>query len=202
MKVVVGIGNPGSRYAKTRHNIGFMSLDFFAEKHNLQFIPSKGEYYFSFDSSDSFTLIKPTTYVNNSGQAVSQFLSENEINSENMLVIYDDINLPLGEVRVRLSGGDGGHNGINSIIYSLQTENFPRIRLGIGDKFQEGKMAEYVLSQFLTDESDQLQNVLNRTNLLIEKFISGGAKEMLDENSRMIQSTTNETKKENTIRRD
>lgn len=203
MKVVVGIGNPGSRYAKTRHNIGFMSLDFFAAKHDLNFIPSKGDYYHASDFENSFTLIKPTTYVNNSGNAVSHFTNENNVSANDLLVVYDDLNLPLGEVRVRLSGGDGGHNGIHSIIYSLQTEKFSRIRLGIGSDFSHGQMADYVLSEFNPDETETLHKVLQRTNLLIEKFLSGGAKAMLDENSKLNQiSNSTEQNIENTIRRD
>lgn len=159
MKLVLGIGNPGIKYSKTRHNAGFIILDKVAEKLNLEFSPSKFNFYFcrgQFKRSD-FILLKPTTYVNLSGRAAKAASEFFEIQPENLLVVADDINLEDGKIRIRKSGGDGGHNGLNSIIYELMSEDFPRLRYGVGKYTNEGKMSDFVLSSYF-EESNKLQN--------------------------------------------
>lgn len=187
MRAILGIGNVGSRYAETRHNIGFMFLDYLAGKYSLSFIPSKGDYYFckgKIKGSD-FTLIRPSTYVNNSGSAAYHFISENNLTPEDLLVIHDDINLDFGKIKTKLNGGDGGHNGISSIIYHLQTNLFPRVRLGIGNNFSKGAQVNYVLDKFPPDEIAQLENVFEKVFILAEEFIFSGTKGLLDVNSRL-----------------
>ena len=186
MRVIVGLGNPGTKYELTRHNAGFLILDRFAGKNNLVFHASKFDFYYSEGSLDSsdFFLVKPTTYMNLSGLAILDFMNEHPVVTEDLLVVVDDVNIPLGQVRLRQSGSDGGHNGIKSIIYHLQNDAFPRLRFGIGSDFEKGEMADYVLSKFKHDEFADVTKSIDFSVELIEKFITGGYKSMLDYFSR------------------
>ena len=190
MRIILGIGNPGSRYQLNRHNIGFMLLDYFANKNSLSFSPSKGDYYFASGGLEQshYILIKPTTYVNNSGLAASDALKLFNIDVTDFLVVYDDINLEFTKLRVRASGGDGGHNGISSIIYHLSTNKFPRLRIGVGGDFEKGEMATYVLTNFNNSEIKLLNKTFDEGSALIEEFIKGGLKQMLDANSKLSNS--------------
>lgn len=187
MYVILGIGNPGSKYRFTRHNAGFLLLDYFAEKNNLIFRPAKGEYYLAagVSGSSEFVLIKPVTYVNNSGFAAVDVLEKFEVPVDNLLVVSDDLNLPFGEFRVRATGGSGGHNGISSIIEQTGRNDFPRIRIGIGSDFENGRMADYVLSKFSKEEEPVLQAIFDKCLPLIENFCIGGTKQLLDSNSKL-----------------
>ena len=193
MRLILGIGNPGKRYTFNRHNIGFMFLDYLAEKESLSFLPSKGDFYYAEGSlnSSEYNLIKPSTYVNNSGAAALQALQLNNVEVKDLLVIVDDINLNLGDFRVRVSGGDGGHNGISSIIYHLNSNQFPRIRIGIGDSFENGKMADYVLTNFSKEEIESLKKSFSLGIILTKEFIKGGIKQMLDANSKLSIEDSN-----------
>ncbi len=187
MKVIFGIGNPGTRYRNTRHNVGFLILEKFADKHKLNFIPSKDEYMFCEGELDGmpFLLVKPVTYVNLSGVAADNLLNKiNSLRIEDILVIVDDINLSTGDIRIRQSGGDGGHNGLSSIIYHLQSTGFPRIRFGIGDERENSNLADYVLSKFNSKTIDNLEDNFQFTVSLIENFITGGLKSSLNFYSR------------------
>lgn len=190
MRAVLGIGNPGAQYADTKHNAGFIILDHFAEKHNLVFKPSKGEYYFAEGNLDSvpYILIKPTTYVNLSGHAALDIINKYSLSPSDLLVIVDDLHLNLGAYRIRKNGGSGGHNGLESIIYELRTDNFPRLRFGIGNNFSEGAQIHYVLSKFTSEEFDIINSKINLVTELIEKFIEGGVQFMLDYNSKISQT--------------
>ena len=180
MYLIVGLGYPGKKYELTRHNIGFLILDKFASKKNLHFKKKENyQYVEGSTGSSTFFLLKPITYMNLSGIAVSEFLSKINIPLENMLVIVDDVNLELGKIRLRKSGSDGGHNGLKSIIYHLESNQFPRLRFGIGNKF-EGELAEYVLSKFSDEELSSINYSLEFSIELIENFIHGGYKLMLD----------------------
>jgi PTH1 family peptidyl-tRNA hydrolase len=189
VRVIFGIGNPGNRYLYNRHNIGFMFLDYFANSLSHSFKPSKSDYYFTEGKLDnqSFSLIKPSTYVNNSGIAALQAIQNYKIEIEDFLFIYDDLNLDFPDLRVRVSGGDGGHNGLNSVIYHLASEDFPRLRFGIGNNFEKGKMAEYVLTDFNNEEMSQLKNTFNDGVFLLKEFIVGGTKNLLDANSKLAK---------------
>ncbi len=159
-----------------------MILDALANKHKLSFTPDKGEYY-SVGSNliaSHFCLYKPTTFMNLSGNAISQIVETNNLELENLLVITDDINLPIGNVRFRESGGDGGHNGLSSIIYSLETNRFSRLRFGVGNKFEDGEMPKYVLDKFYENEKEIIRLGIGFSISLIEKFILGGKKEMMN----------------------
>jgi len=160
--LIVGLGNIGEEYATTRHNIGFMVLDALAELHSLTFkpVPSalgaelnyKGRKYY---------LIKPTTYMNLSGKAVQYHLNHLKIPLENLFVLTDDIALPFGTVRIRKEGSDGGHNGLKHINQVLNTNKYPRMRIGIDKNYHPGKQVEYVLSPFSGQEKPFLPSICN-----------------------------------------
>lgn len=193
MRCIVGLGNPGKKYQLTRHNVGFLILDSFALKHKINFFPSKRDYFYSEGSltSSDFFLLKPTTYMNLSGTAVLDFVDEYKISFDDLLVIVDDINLEFGKIRLRKNGGDGGHNGLSSVIYHLQSEEFPRLRFGVGSQFEKGNMADYVLQKFSNDELKQLNSKFDFAVELIEKFITGGYKSMSDHFSKQSQTLNN-----------
>lgn len=193
MRVILGIGNPGQKYELNRHNVGFLFVDKLALKHSLQYKAGKGDYYFASGSlsGSNFFIIKPTTYVNNSGFAAKDILSENNISPEDLLVIYDDLNIENGKYRLRAGGSAGGHNGISSIIYHLNSDNFPRIKIGIGQQFEKGKMADYVLSDFNRNELNELDKLFDDVLFLSEEFIKGGKKHLLDANSKLQKSKEN-----------
>ena len=190
MQVIFGIGNPGIRYEFTRHNAGFLLLDYLADKFSIKFKESKGEYSIAVGklSGIDFALIKPVTYVNNSGVAAKEIFEKYNLSPDQFLVICDDTNLNKFEWRVRLSGGDGGHNGLSSIIYQLLTEQFPRLRIGIGSNPPETALSDYVLSEFSKNEIEELNNTFNKCSILIEEFIIGGSKKMLEANSVLLKS--------------
>ncbi len=183
----MGIGNPGTRYQRNRHNAGFLILDYFANLKSLRFQPSKGDYYLARGkiNNSEFCLVKPTTYVNNSGVAALHLVETYNVNLHDLLVVCDDVNIDTGKIRVRKSGGDGGHNGLASIIYHLNSNQFPRLRIGIGNNFKDGELSDYVLSDFSEDEMKLLSGTFKTSAALIEAFITGGVEEMLNENSKL-----------------
>ena len=187
MRAIVGIGNPGSRYKNNRHNAGFQFLDFFANQKSLAFKASKFDYYFSEAelSGTPFVLIKPNTYVNLSGFAVLNGAQNYKIDVEDLLVIVDDINLETGSVRIRKSGGDGGHNGLSSIIYHLNSNQFPRLRIGVGNDFKNGLLPDYVLSDFDQDDIPKIIKSFDMSIQLIEGFVIDGYHKMLNTFSRL-----------------
>ncbi len=190
MRVIFGIGNPGIRYEYTRHNAGFLLLDYFASKKNIRFRETSGEYLETQGkiSDQNYVLIKPVTYVNNSGIAAKQVFDKYDLAPEDFLVVSDDTNLKNYTLRVRQSGGDGGHNGLSSIIYHLITDQFPRIRIGIGNNPPEIALSDYVLSEFSKEELEKYQNTFVKGAQLIEEFICGGIKKMLEANSVLMKS--------------
>jgi PTH1 family peptidyl-tRNA hydrolase len=125
-------------------------------------------------SNNDFSLIKPTTYVNNSGLAAKDFIDASGVDISDFLVVSDDVNLEPGKLRIRKSGGDGGHNGLYSIIYHLKSEDFPRLRFGIGKDFEDGSMANYVLSKFDEKEEPTVNEAIELSMFLIESFIVDG----------------------------
>lgn len=165
-----------------------MLLDYFAKEHSLSFSPSKSDYYFSENKINvsEYYLVKPTTYVNNSGTVAAFLVDHYKIEPQDLLVVHDDINLETARIKIKISGGDGGHNGINSIIYHLASDKFPRLRIGVGNNFGIGGMADYVLSDFIEEEKIQLEKSFKTGSVLIEQFITGGIKQLLDANSKFV----------------
>lgn len=173
--LIAGLGNIGAEYANTRHNIGFMVLDTFAKESGTSFI--SGRYGSTAEISvrgHRLTLLKPSTYMNLSGKAVSYWLKEKRIEQERLLVVSDDLALPLGSLRLRKQGSDGGHNGLKSIIESLGNSNYARLRLGIGDAFARGHQIDYVLGSFSAEEEKELPFILDKAVEAIKAFVTMG----------------------------
>jgi len=190
LRVIFGIGNPGIRYEYTRHNAGFLLLDYFSKKNTIRFKEASGDYLEASGKIEDqeYSLIKPVTFVNDCGLAAKQVYDKYDIEPEDFLVVCDDSNLENYTTRVRLSGSDGGHNGLTSIIYHLMSERFPRIRIGIGKSSIPENLANYVLSEFSKSELDKYNNTFETCALLIESFIIGGTKKMLEANSILLKS--------------
>ena len=150
--LVVGLGNIGQEYVHTRHNMGFMVLDAWAQASNIVFSTQRyGDVGETSVKGRKFTLLKPSTYMNLSGNAVRYWMQKLDIPVENVIVICDDLNLPFGTVRMRKKGSDGGHNGLKNIQEMIETQDFARIRLGIGNEFSRGGQIDFVLGK-LDDE--------------------------------------------------
>jgi len=169
---LVGLGNPGAQYLFTRHNAGFMFVDYLQDKCGCS--PWQGERLYMYSQCDNFILVKPLTYMNLSGEAFPYFMRKFYLKTDDLVVAYDDIWLPLGKIRIRKSGSDGGHNGIKSIINTLQTENFKRIRIGIGPKPPGMRLAEFVLSEFSDEELAKLYKVITMAKEAFEVIIKEG----------------------------
>ena len=186
----MGIGNIGLRYQRNRHNAGFLVLDYFAQNRSIKFRAAKGDYYFCEGDLNQvhYFLIKPSNYVNNSGVAALQFLEKHKIDISDLLVVCDDVNMKMGKLRVRKSGGDGGHNGLTSIIYHLNSDQFPRLRIGIGSDFNEGELSSYVLDDFSENDAGTLKTMLKDSSLLVEEFIIGGIEALLNANSKLYNN--------------
>ena len=148
MIAFVGLGNPGDKYATTKHNAGFWVVDELARRHNLQFKPGKGPYVFAQHSRREVLLVKPTTYMNHSGDAVKDIAHRWNMLPADIHVVVDDVDLPLGAIRIRPKGGDGCHRGMENIIYQLRSDQFPRIRLGIATDENMRPAEKYVLKPF------------------------------------------------------
>ena len=164
MRAIVGLGNPGSEYDGTRHNVGFAVIDRMCETYRVKLRPGKGDYSICSVSGNDLILVKPMTFMNNSGSAVSDIFSRYELSLQDVLVVVDDIHLPLGTLRLRISGTDGGHNGLRSIIYQLGSDQFPRLRCGIGSELKPndaGRLSNFVLSQF---DATEIANVTTMCN--------------------------------------
>ena len=167
MNLVVGLGNPGPEYNFTRHNFGFLALDFFFKLNNYSWEPSE-KFNAVWKKIDNTIFIKPQGFYNTSGVPVRAFLNYYKIPPENILVICDDFNLPFGETRFRAKGSAGGNNGLKSIISELKTENFPRLRLGTGNNALRKKLGDtdFVLGRFTPDEKEKLGKILTEIDFL------------------------------------
>ncbi|MDD6826879.1 MAG: aminoacyl-tRNA hydrolase [Oscillospiraceae bacterium] len=174
--IVVGLGNPGLQYQDTRHNAGFMAIDTIAEKYNadvkrIKFKSLCGECTIG---DKKCLLMKPTTYMNNSGEAVVEALNFYKLGTENLIVIYDDISLEPSKLRIRRKGSDGGHNGIKSIIYLTGEDTFPRIKVGVGKKpHPQYNLADWVLSNFKADEIPLIKEACQNASESVELMVTG-----------------------------
>lgn len=170
--LIVGLGNPGSEYKNTRHNIGFKVLDQVAKNNDATFVTAKlvDKAQFNFKGRH-FLLIKPTTFMNLSGKALKHWLVKENIPLEHVLVITDDLNLPFGSIRLKMNGSNGGHNGLKDIQDKLQTTNYARLRFGISDAFSKGSQVDYVLGEWSDLENESL---LERITFAAKAIISFG----------------------------
>jgi PTH1 family peptidyl-tRNA hydrolase len=163
MKLIVGLGNPGPEYERTRHNVGWRVVDAFARKFRIDVTRHEKEAWTGTGrvAGGSVMVAKPLTYMNLSGDAVRLLVNAYLDSPQQMIVVYDDIDLPLGRLRIRGNGSAGTHNGMRSIVETLQTENFPRLRIGIGAADQ-GRLRDYVLDAFTTDEEPVVARAVER----------------------------------------
>jgi PTH1 family peptidyl-tRNA hydrolase len=171
--LIVGLGNIGPEYANTRHNIGFMALDYLAKKHDAIFETGRHSFVTEIKiKGRTFTLVKPTTYMNLSGKAVQHWLSTLKIPASQMLVITDDLAIPFGKLRMRGKGSAGGHNGLKHIEETLGNNEYARLRFGVEANFPKGRQVDYVLSPFSEDEQIDLSGLIEKA---AEMAISFGA---------------------------
>ncbi len=181
--IIAGLGNPGTQYEDTRHNCGFMAAETIAEDHNtaikrLKFKSLTCEVQLG---EKRCLLMKPSTFMNNSGEAVEEAARFYKIPPEKIIIIYDDINLDVGKLRIRSKGSDGGHNGMKSIILHLNSDKFPRIRIGVGKKpHPDYDLADWVLSRFTKDEGKLLEPSLKNAAQAAELIVNGKINEAMN----------------------
>jgi len=188
---VVGLGNPGKDYSYTRHNVGFDTVDILASRNNIKInkIKFKSVYGEGIIGGKKTLLVKPQTYMNNSGMAVLDLYKFYKIPLENIIVIVDDVDIEFGTIRIRKKGSSGSHNGLKSIIYHLESEEFPRIKIGIGNKKEGQDLADFVLSRFSKDERIYIDAAIEKAAQAVETIIKYDIDKAMNEfNSRKSQA--------------
>ena len=175
MKFIVGLGNPGKKYDGTRHNVGFRVIDGFSSVSGVELCHEKHLSVFGKGKIDSerFLIVKPLMYMNRTGKAISSFIRYYSFEPQDLLVVYDDMNLNLGRIRIRAEGSAGGHKGVESIIWSLRSEKFPRIRVGIG-RADTSSDTEFVLGKFRPSEEPAIEKAIGTCVSAIEIVIRQG----------------------------
>lgn len=176
MYLIVGLGNPEKKYDGTRHNIGFEVIDYISNKYNIEVnrIKFKGVYGEGFINGKKVILLKPTTYMNLSGESIREVVDFYKLDNEEVIVIYDDISLEVGRLRIREKGSAGGHNGIKSIISHLSSDVFPRIKIGVGQP--KGDLVAHVLGKFTSEENSVLKESIEASSQAIEEIIISDVK--------------------------
>ena len=184
MKLIVGLGNPGRGYANNRHNVGFVCLNHFARMQSIRFDKKQGKARIGLGevAGSEVVVAKPQAYMNRSGRSVSLLIKKFDVSLDNLIVIHDDLDLPLGKIRIRQSGSSGGHKGVGSIITELGSQNFVRIRVGVGrpvrnegaTEFNEGEVISYVLSDFTPDEKRTITQVIPTVSEVILCLLTEG----------------------------
>ena len=164
LTIIVGLGNPGNKYENTRHNVGFRAIDLISEKYGIKVDRLKHKALTGDGSikEERVLLVKPQTFMNLSGESVHDIVEWYKIPMGNLIVIYDDADLPIGTIRIRPKGSSGTHNGMKSILYQLQSDDFPRIRIGIGNAPEGWDLADYVLGRFSGEESKVIGQIVER----------------------------------------
>lgn len=173
--LIVGLGNAGNEYTHTRHNIGFDVVNAFVQKHAGKFSTGRLAYVAEVKwKGKIFVCICPTTYMNLSGNAVKYWIDKEKIGMENILVITDDVSLPLNKMRLRPSGSDGGHNGLASVEASLASRNYPRLRFGIGNDYPKGLQSDFVLGKWRKEDEPLVKSKIEKAVGIIESFATRG----------------------------
>lgn len=180
MFLVVGLGNPGDKYDGTRHNIGFETIDYISSKYNIDVtrVKFKGVIGEGFIGGEKVILLKPTTYMNLSGESVREAMNFYKLTEEDIVIIYDDISLEVGKIRIREKGSAGGHNGIKSIISNINTDVFPRIKIGVGQP--TGDLVSHVLGRFSKEEAEDLKEVIEVSSKAVEIIMKSGTKDAMN----------------------
>lgn len=186
MKIIAGLGNPGKEYENTKHNVGFLTIDILAEKYDIKVnkIKFKGLVGEGMIGTEKVILVKPQTYMNLSGQCIREIVAFYKLDMEDLVVIYDDIDLPMGNLRIRKKGSAGTHNGMRSIIYDLQDDGFPRVRVGIGGE-RKGDLANYVISGFSGDDRKLIEEAIVKAADAVACLVEDGIdRAMVDYNTK------------------
>ena len=180
MKIIIGLGNIGREYENTRHNAGFMAIDKLAQMLEMDFNQEKFSAYFAKKKIDGedIILLKPTTYMNNSGIALRQCMDFYKVSSEDILVLYDDMDMPVGKLRLRQKGSAGGHNGIKSIIQNLGGDKFPRVKVGVGQP--KDNLVNHVLGKFSKEDREHIEKVIPVVSDAIVEIVKNDAKESMN----------------------
>ena len=180
MFLIVGLGNPGKEYDGTRHNIGFAAVDYIADKYNIELNRRKfkGVFGEGFINGKKVILLKPTTYMNLSGESIREVINFYKISNEEVIVIYDDISLEVGRLRIREKGSHDGHNGIKSIIANLGTDVFPRVKIGVGAP--KGNLVSHVLGKFSEDEIEILRETIKASSEAVSIIVNTDTKEAMN----------------------
>lgn len=191
--LVAGLGNIGAEYADTRHNVGFMVLDAWATSADATFQTARyGDIAKVSFKGRRITLLKPSTYMNLSGNAVRYWMNELGITMENLIVICDDLNLPFGTLRMRKKGSDGGHNGLKNIQELLETTEYPRIRIGIGNNFKKGGQVDFVIGPMSLEEKEAMPEICNKVIEGIKAFTTIGPDRAMNSFNTQVKKTTEE----------
>ncbi len=174
MKLIVGLGNPGREYELTRHNIGFMAIDELAKRWNISLNEQKfkGVFGAGFVNGEKVILLKPLTYMNLSGESIRQLMDYYKIDVEDFVVLYDDLDIPVGKLRLRMKGSAGGHNGVKSTISHLGTQEFQRIRMGIDRPKNGMKVVDYVLGRFTSEEIPDVNHSIEKAADACEEWLN------------------------------
>lgn len=182
MKVIAGLGNPGKDYQRTRHNVGFMVIDELVEK--LKASPYKIKFQALIAEAnikgEKVLLVKPQTYMNNSGDSLREILNFYKIPPEDLIVIYDDIDIGFATLRIRKKGSAGSHNGMKSIIYQIQADTFPRVRIGVGKKHPNQDLANFVLSNFAKEEEEEISSAVGKASLAVISMVEDGVDQAMN----------------------
>ena len=181
MIVFIGLGNTGNTYANTKHNAGFWVVDEWAQRHDLTFKPGKGDYVLAQHKRREVIVVKPTTGMNKSGSAVKDIVLLWDLSPNEIYAIVDDVDLPLGTIRIRPKGGDGCHRGMENIIYHLQSDQFPRVRLGIGTDDIMRPAENYVLKPFLTDDYPNAEMMVKNCADAIDNLLAKGLSQTMNQ---------------------
>ena len=184
-RLIVGLGNPGAEYDGTRHNVGFEVINLLSEKLKIP-LKTRGEARVGWGKwrGRPVGLMKPMTYMNRSGLAVEKVARDQQLDPEDIFVVVDDINLPVGKTRIRARGGDGGHNGIEDIMDWLDDDGFPRCRIGVGNDFERGRQADYVLARVPEDEREAMDAAVSRAAEAALTYVSEGIVTAMNRHSR------------------
>lgn len=174
MYVVIGLGNPGKKYSGTKHNVGFDAIDCLSQRNNVKVTKIKHQsIYGEFNlNGEKVILVKPQTYMNNSGISVKSIVEYYKIPIENIIVLYDDIDIEIGSLRIRKKGSAGSHNGMKSIIYHLQKDNFPRVRIGIGKPGEKIDLVNHVLGGFNKEDRQRVDDIILKAAKAVEEIIN------------------------------
>ena len=176
MYIIVGLGNPEPEYSNTRHNMGFDTINKLAKKYNIEFSKTnfKGIYGTGIIEGEKVILLKPQTYMNLSGESIKEIINFYKLNTDNLIIIYDDIDIEPGIIKLRKTGGPGTHNGMKSVIKEIRTEKFPRVRIGIGKPEHKGDLINYVIGKIPEEDKKILEKSTDVAKEAIEEIIKSG----------------------------